>query len=154
MKLYLCKRSHWRAVQETSLYYLSELRLARHRGARDFPVVGETVQFLADRLLGTAVIQEAHHNGYAGHFVLAEIESYVPTTEAKTEQGAPADTALVYELFLLEEEQQQVAATFAALESQKKNITRRLDGKAVQLTTKPVRKKRKTPVEKEGTVLE
>ena len=146
MKLYLCKRAHWQAVQETHLYYVSELRLARHRAAQDFPVPGETVRFLADRSLGTAVIQEAHQNGYAGHFLLVDIESYVlpaPISEAKT---GPGNAALEYELFLLEEEQQHMAASFAALESQKKNIVRRLAGQGVKLTAKPGRTKRKAPV--------
>ena len=70
MKVYLCKQSHWCAVTEKKLYYISELRMARHYAADDFPVAGETIQFLANKILGTAVGKESYHNGYAGHFVL------------------------------------------------------------------------------------
>jgi len=70
MKVYLCKQSHWCAVTEKKLYYISELRMARHYAADDFPVAGETIQFLANKILGTAVVKESYHNGYAGHFVL------------------------------------------------------------------------------------
>jgi hypothetical protein len=149
----MCKRAHWQAVMETTLYYVSELRLARHIGSNDLPEAGETVQFLANSILGTAVIQAFHHNGYAGHFVLRNIRSTVtetpgacPESTDLLQKASPSVRtnlqALEFELFQVETEQQVVAASFAALESQKRSISRRLAGKPVQLTEKRKRARR------------
>jgi hypothetical protein len=161
MKVYMCKRVHWQALLETKLYYVSELRLARHHGSDDFPAVGETVQFLADNILGTAEIKESYQNGYAGHFVLTNIDSRVQEDlEAKStdllhkaSSSVKANIqALEYELFLLETEQQVVAASFSALESQKRSLQRRIAGKPVQLMEK--RKTRRTEKRKRGTEMQ
>ena len=56
MQVYLCKAAHWQAVVETGLYYISELRMAVNIKGNNFPAPGDTVQFLANRVLGTAVI--------------------------------------------------------------------------------------------------
>lgn len=164
----MCKRVHWQALLETKLYYVSELRLARHHGSDDFPAVGETVQFLADNILGTAEIKESYQNGYAGHFVLTNIDSRVPRYCMDGEEDLEAKStdllhkasssvkaniqALEYELFLLETEQQVVSASFSALESQKRSIQRRIAGKPVQLMEK--RKTRRTEKRKRGTEMQ
>jgi len=145
MRVYMCKNVHWQSVVETKLYYMSELRLARHHRSNDFPVTGDIVQFLANRILGTAVIKEAYQNGYGAHFILTNINSFVASGPGpRTNSTDLLDNAsncvqsnierLENESFQLEEEQQNLATLFAALESQKKNIHRRILGKPVKLT--------------------
>jgi hypothetical protein len=73
----MCKYVHWQSVLDTKLYYVSELRLARHHKSNDFPAAGDTVQFLADRILGTAVIEKAYQNGYGAHFELTNIDTFM-----------------------------------------------------------------------------
>ena len=155
MQLYLCKTDHWKAVVQTRLYYVSELRLAVNIKGDNFPIAGDTVQFLANRILGTAVIHESHHNGYAGHFVLTDI------VESSGDVAEPHSTAILREasaevmtnidelqhaLFVIDGEQQDLSASFAALESRKTSINRRIAGKSVQLTDKPPRKRRASAV--------
>ena len=161
MKVYLCKKVHWNAVMATKLYYVSELRLARHYKSKDFPKVGEKVQFLADRILGTAVIKESYQNGYAGHFLL---ENIVPVFErnenAVSESTDILDKAstltmeniekLELEMFTIEEKQQEISASFASMESRKKNIYRRISGKNVELS-KPAKKKLKSEKKPKST---
>ena len=158
MQVYLCKASHWQAVVDTGLYYISELRMAVNIKGNNFPAPGDTVQFLANRVLGTAVIQKSYQNGYAGHFVLTDITespvdaharlaSIPKSTDILREASAEVMTnigELQHALFLIEEDQQAMAAIFASLESRKTNINRRIAGKSVEVMNKPPRK-RKTP---------
>jgi hypothetical protein len=145
MQLYLCKLDNWNAVVQTRLYYVSELRLAVNIKGNNFPIAGDSVQFLANRVLGTAVIQESHHNGYAGHFVLTDITESSGDTH---DMAGPNSTGILREasaevmtnidelqhaLFVIDGEQQALSASFAALESRKTSINRRIAGKSVQL---------------------
>jgi hypothetical protein len=157
MQVYLCKAAYWQAVLDTRLYYISELRLAVNIKGKNFPNAGDTVQFLSNRVLGTAVIQESYQNGYAGHFVLRDINDLsgdhvvgLPKStdilrDASAEVAANID-GFLHDLFLIDEEQQAMSTRFASLESRKTNITRRIAGKSVQLMEKAPRKRKASAV--------
>ena len=160
MQIYLCKTVHWQAVLHTGLYYITELRLAANIKGDNFPIAGETIQFLANRILGTAVVKESYQNGYAGHFVLTDFnESSGDVQDVKVTdilQDASAEIMnnideLQHTLFLIDEEQQNLAALFTALESRKTNINRRIAGKSVKLLKKPPRKRKATTEQNKKT---
>ena len=91
------------------------------------------------------MVQESYQNGYAGHFVLTDFsESSCATDETKSTDilsGASDEIKsnideLQHTLFLIDEEQQDLASQFTALQSRKTNIIRRIAGQSVQFTEK------------------
>ena len=128
-------RANWAAVVKYQVYYVSELRLAMHIRANKFPKPGDTIRFLANVTVGRAKVKEFHHNLFAGHIVLEEIEnlSTGDAFEESTTQVLAATVDIADALFL--------ERKITALEQELKSVTAEFkttvpDGKLQSLVTK------------------